>query len=233
MENKLKREIITTADGSKTIHFPELNEHYHSRHGAINEAKHVFITHGFNYIRSLREYFKLSILEIGFGTGLNTLITFSEAKKVNQNIDYVGVEAYPVSFKEIELLNYAEALSEEEYQSIFKLLHTSSWEKPEIISSQFSLTKRKQYFEDIEDKDCFDLIYFDAFGARVQPELWTVAIFQKMYDALGNYGVLVTYSAKGSVRRAMQEVGFVVERLPGPPGKREMLRASKRIDIEK
>ncbi|MEW7292603.1 tRNA (5-methylaminomethyl-2-thiouridine)(34)-methyltransferase MnmD [Aquimarina sp. 2304DJ70-9] len=227
MENQLKREIITTADGSTTIHLPELNEQYHSKHGAINEAKHVFIKNGFDYVLGLGVLKKLNILEIGFGTGLNAFITFLEAEKINQKIHYVGVEAYPVAFDEAILMNYSAELSTEEKEPIFELLHQSAWEVPFEISPDFVLTKRKQFFVDIEDKDIFNLIYFDAFGARVQPELWTVEIFQKMYNALQPKGVLVTYSAKGSVRRAMQEVGFQVERLPGPPGKREMLRATK------
>ena len=106
-------------------------------------------------------------------------------------------------------------------------MHACSWEEKHQIFSNFSLTKREQFFKDIEDLDCFNLVYFDAFGAEHQPELWTVTVFKKMYDALKINGILVTYSAKGSVRRAMQEVGFTVERLKGPPGKREMLRAVK------
>ncbi|KAA1245632.1 tRNA (5-methylaminomethyl-2-thiouridine)(34)-methyltransferase MnmD [Aquimarina sp. RZ0] len=229
MQEGLKREIITTSDGSTTIHFPDLDEHYHSKHGAINEAKHVFIKHGFDYILDSKKNLDLAILEIGFGTGLNAFISCLEAQRVNQKVNYVGVEAYPVQTEEIKKLNYIEVLGEQKHQELFDLMHGSSWETMNIISSLFSLTKKKQFFEDIEDKNCFNLIYFDAFGARVQPELWGVTIFKKMYEALENGGVLVTYAAKGSVRRAMQEVGFVVERLPGPPGKREMLRATKNI----
>ncbi|MHA7058241.1 tRNA (5-methylaminomethyl-2-thiouridine)(34)-methyltransferase MnmD [Aquimarina sp. M1] len=228
MEKKLKREIITTSDGSTTIHFPELDEHYHSKHGAINEAKHVFIKNGFDYILASKKTSELNILEIGFGTGLNAFITYLEATEIQRKIRYVGVEAYPVSTNETKLMNYVEQLSAHHHQDIFDALHESSWENQNALSSNFSLTKRKQFFADIKDQNCFDLIYFDAFGARVQPELWNVEIFEKMYDALMEYGVLVTYAAKGSVRRAMQEVGFTVERLPGPPGKREMLRAIKR-----
>lgn len=227
MEKKLKREIIKTSDGSTTIHFPELDEHYHSKHGAISEAKHVFIKSGFDHLLASRQFSELKILEIGFGTGLNAFITYLEALKKGQQIQYTGVEAYPVLEEEIQLLNYVNELNAEDYQAIFDSLHQSSWEKMNSISDSFFLIKRQQLFEDIEDKDAFDLIYFDAFGARVQPDLWDVTIFKKMYKALLPNGVLVTYAAKGSVRRAMQEVGFTVERLPGPPGKREMLRASK------
>ena len=227
MQKDLKRQIIKTGDGSTTIHLPDWNEQYHSKHGAINEAKHVFIKHGFEYILQLESFDSIEILEIGFGTGLNAFITFLEAEKINQSIYYVGVEAYPVAFEEAKLLNYPEVLSAKELENVFEKMHSVDWEKSTMISSNFALTKKKLFFSQIEDKEVFNLIYFDAFGARVQPELWTSAIFEKMFNALKQNGVLVTYSAKGSVRRAMQEVGFKVERLPGPPGKREMLRASK------
>ena len=227
MEEKIKREIITTADGSRTIHLPELDEQYHSKHGAINEAKHVFIKSGLDHVLEKQTFDPLIILEIGFGTGLNAFITCLEAEKINQSIDYVGVEAYPVSMQEARLMQYPKVLSEKEREAIFERMHQSEWEHRIEITSNFRLTKRKQFFTDIEDKDKFNLIYFDAFGARVQPELWTSEIFKKMHEALQLEGVLVTYAAKGSVRRAMQEVGFIVERLPGPPGKREMLRATK------
>ena len=220
----MQREIIITSDGSTTIHLPEWNEQYHSKHGAIQEAYHVFIKNGLDHCKS---YKKLSILEIGFGTGLNAFITFFESKKTNQQIHYVGVEAYPVAEKEVRKLNYISALEAEDEKSIFDSFHDYPWEEKQLISDHFTLIKRQQFFHEIDDIDDFDLIYFDAFGARVQPELWTVEIFKRMYDAIRYNGILVTYSAKGSVRRAMQEVGFTVERLPGPPGKREMLRAKK------
>jgi len=167
---------------------------------------------------------RISILEIGFGTGLNCFITLLEARK---DIDYVGVEAYPVAKEEVEKLNYVAELEAEEKQELFNKIHEVSWEAKHAITNNFSLTKRKQFFSEITDENQFDLIYFDAFGARVQPDLWTEDIFRIMFAALKTEGVLVTYSAKGSVRRAMQAVGFEVERLPGPPGKREMLRATK------
>lgn len=220
----MKREIITTADGSTTIHLPEWNEQYHSKHGAIQEAYHVFIRHGLAF--SKQE--KLSILEIGFGTGLNAFITFLESRRRKLEIDYIGVEAYPVATEEVAKLNYAKELKAIDDAAVFQQLHHQSWNIPHQITPFFTLEKRQQFFDQIEDINAFDLIYFDAFGARVQPELWTADIFEKMYKALKQGGVLVTYSAKGSVRRAMQSVGFTVERLPGPPGKREMLRAVKK-----
>lgn len=219
----MKREVIITSDGSSTIHLPEWNEQYHSKHGAIQEAIHVFIKSGLDLFANK----SISILEIGFGTGLNSFITFLEAEKRNLVVDYVGVEAYPVSLEEINKLNYVSELNAEENAEIFQNMHHQKWGKKNEISKNFHLTKRQQFFNEIKDENAFDLIYFDAFGARVQPELWTEDIFNIMFKSLKKEGVLVTYSAKGSVRRAMQSVGFTVERLPGPPGKREMLRAIK------
>lgn len=227
----MKREIVITADGSSTIHLPDWNEQYHSKHGAIQEAYHVFIKHGLHYYCHSElvseSHQEVSILEIGFGTGLNAFITLLESEKLKLNIDYFGVEGYPVLMDEINQLNYIKELNSENNEQYFKKLHEVSWNEKHKITSQLSLTKQQKLFHQIEDKNLYDIIYFDAFGARVQPELWTESIFLKMYQALKNKGVLVTYSAKGSVRRAMEAVGFIVERLPGPPGKREMLRASK------
>lgn len=219
----MERKIITTSDGSTTIQLVDWNEQYHSIHGAIQEAYHVFIKHGL----SLFENQKVNILEIGFGTGLNAIITSIEAEKINLAIHYVGVEAFPVKQEEIAQLNYITQLEAEDFKNQFELMHACQWEKEEQISKNFLLTKHQKDFTEIKASDTFNLIYFDAFGARVQPELWTEEIFSIMFKALKENGVLVTYAAKGSVRRAMQAVGFLVEKLPGPPGKREMLRARK------
>lgn len=219
----MKRKIITTADGSKTIQIEDWNEQYHSVHGAIQEAMHVFILHGlFCFLDSHKP---ISILEIGFGTGLNAFITLLESEKSNLHINYTGVEAYPVTQEEVDALNYTEQLKTN--NTLFSKLHQCNWEVLHHITPKFSLTKQQKFFKEIDAVAEYDLIYFDAFGARVQPELWTEVIFELMYKALKPKGVLVTYSAKGSVRRAMQAVGFSVEKLPGPPGKREMLRATK------
>ena len=219
----MEREIITTADGSKTIQIKEWGEQYHSKHGAIQEAYHVFIHSGLQ----LFQKGSVSILEIGFGTGLNAMITILESEKQKLDIDYTGVEAYPVSPDELAQLNYLEELNALTREKEFYLMHSSAWEEKISITPQFKLSKHKKDFTQIADINKFNLIYFDAFGARVQPELWTVPIFEIMYNSLKKDGYLVTYAAKGSVRRAMLEVGFLVERLPGPPGKREMLRAKK------
>ena len=219
----MKREILTTNDGSTTIHLPEWDESYHSKHGAIQEAYHVFIKNGL----SLFEEKSVSILEIGFGTGLNAFMTYLESQKEKQTIDYVGVEAYPVEVEEALQMNYVSELNASNEIEIFNTMHKSNWEEKHQISSHFSLTKRKQFFQDISDVNTFDLIYFDAFGFRVQPELWSLEIFQKMYTALKPNGVLVTYACRSSIKKAMLECGFKVEKLPGAPGKREMLRGTK------
>ncbi|GHA28305.1 hypothetical protein GCM10007103_07360 [Salinimicrobium marinum] len=225
----MKREIITTADGSSTIFLPDWDEHYHSKHGAVQEAYHVFIKTGLEHFKQIPgSPESISILEIGFGTGLNALITLFEGRKNTSEINYTGVEAYPVSSEETKQLNYSFLFSEDDSEVLFQKLHEAPWEEKTNISDLFYLHKKKLFFTDITDVELYDLIYFDAFGPRVQPDLWTEEIFSKMFTALKPGGVLVTYSAKGSVRRAMESVGFKVERLPGPPGKREMLRASKK-----
>ncbi|MEL6809820.1 MAG: tRNA (5-methylaminomethyl-2-thiouridine)(34)-methyltransferase MnmD [Bacteroidota bacterium] len=223
----MKREFLTTKDGSVTIHLPDWNEQYHSKHGAINEALHVFLESGLQYFIDTEKKFvgPISILEIGFGTGLNAFLTLLYAQENQQVVNYVGIEGYPVHASEVSQLNYPELRNTSKV--LFTQLHETPWEEAVAISENFVLTKREQFFSEIKDKEMYHIIYFDAFGARVQPELWTESMFRIMYQALLPDGVLVTYAAKGSVRRAMQAVGFIVERLPGPPGKREMLRATK------
>ena len=225
----MKREIIITGDGSTSIHFPEWDEQYHSKHGAIQEANHVFIDMGLAHILDQQQYASspLHILEIGFGTGLNAFITFLEAQKRNLVINYEGIEAYPVLPEEVDKLNYVSALNAENHSAIFTTMHSSSWDEAITITENFTLIKRQQFFKDIKANNAFNLIYFDAFGPRTQPELWTLEIFEAAFQALSKNGVLVTYCAAGQVRRNLQAAGFEVERLPGPPGKREMLRGRK------
>jgi tRNA U34 5-methylaminomethyl-2-thiouridine-forming methyltransferase MnmC len=220
----LEREIIITSDGSTTIYIPEWGEHYHSTHGAIQESNHVFIKHGLNF---LKPDSNIDILELGFGTGLNCFITYLFAKEHDLNIDYTGVEAYPLKIEELQQLNYVTELNAIKATEVFDQMHLLPWEEKHHISEFFTLVKQEKFIEAINDHNKYNLIYFDAFGPEVQPELWTEIIFYNMYSALKPGGILVTYSAKGSVRRAMQAVGFSVERLAGPPGKREMLRGNK------
>ncbi len=224
----MKRTIITTADGSKTIRLEEWNEQYHSVHGALQESMYVFIDQGYRHVLSAHNPGTTQILEIGLGTGLNALLTLIDSDKNSNRVEYVGVEAYPPSLEEIKALNYPE-LTDVSYSDKFLKLHTSLWEEPIRISEDFVLTKHKMRFSQINFTDRFDLLYFDAFGYRVQPELWSESIFKIMRQALKPKGVLVTYSSKGDVRRILEHLGFYVERLTGPPGKRHMLRATKQI----
>lgn len=219
----MERQIITTSDGSVTIYLPEMKETYHSKFGAIREAYHVFIQNGL----LLTQGQPVSVLEIGFGTGLNAFITFVESAKNGQVIDYTGIEAYPVDPAEAAQLNYVSELKSGEYSDIFTEMHASKWNEKILLSDNFSLTKRKQFFNDISDTDAYDLIYFDAFGYHAQPDLWSEEIFLRMYNALRKDGILVTYACRTVIRKAMQVAGFTTEKLAGPPGKREMLRARK------
>lgn len=221
----MKRTLFKTGDGSYTLHIPEWDEQYHSKHGAIAEALHVFIKEGLYHWFSKNKETEVSILEIGFGTGLNAFLTFLETEKNTFRVNYTGVEAYPLEIDEIAKLNYTSLLNAS--AEVFLKMHHSAWEEVSSISENFQLTKQQKFFSEITSESFFNLIYFDAFGIRVQPELWTEEIFKKMYTALKPQGVLVTYAANGNARRAMQAVGFNVERLSGPPGKKEMLRATK------
>ncbi len=224
----MERKIIKTSDGSSSVYLPQWDENYHSKHGAIQEAYHVFIKNGLDLFS---DGSKLAVLEMGFGTGLNCFITYLEAKKRNLNIDYIGLEGYPLETNMIFDLDHLKQLDAEIETEAYSKIHSSSWDVTHNIDGNFKLAKQEVMFENYQDHSVADLIYFDAFGARVQPELWTEVIFKKMYEALNDRGVIVTYAAKGSVRRAMQAVGLKVERLPGPPGKREMLRGRKISEI--
>lgn len=216
-------EIKTTLDGSSTLFVPELNEHYHSLNGAVQESMHIFIRSGLNQVRNE----EIRLLEIGFGTGLNALLTFLE-NAGKKTIQYHAIELYPLDWMTIERLRYPEYLGiSMESGSLFRTMHTSSWEIDLWIDPAFCLRKIKSSLPGVEFASTFNLVYFDAFAPKVQPELWNEAIFRKMFDAMEPGGLLVTYCAKGDVRRRMQQAGFVVERLPGPPGKREILRAKK------
>ena len=218
-----KPKIKITADGSHTLYVPNLDETYHSVHGAIQEAIHVYINAGFNYFSTKKE---LNILEVGFGTGLNTLLTNREALKDNKLVNYTSIEAYPLAMD--SALNYLEELNGTEAEEIFFLdMHEAEWGILVKMNELFYLEKLNIFLENFSVKNKYNVVYFDAFGPRVQPELWGVKILRKMYDALVDGGILVTYCAKGTVKRALKEVGFTIESIDGPPGKREMTRAKK------
>ncbi len=211
-----------TEDGSHTLYLEGLDETYHSKHGAIQEAMHVFIAAGLNHKTAA----KLNILEIGFGTGLNAFLTLKESN--NRAISYTSLEAFPLKEEIIAQLNYAKELDLiAADKELFEKMHEVEWGEYQEITTQFHLNKIEVELANYSASEKFDLIYFDAFGPRVQPEMWEKEIFEKMYDVLCDNGVLVTYCAKGSVKRTLKEVGFEIESLPGPPGKREMTRAKK------
>ncbi len=216
-QNELQRKIVITNDGSASIYIPKLNEHYHSYHGAIQEAQHVFIENGLKYMALDH----VNVLEVGFGTGLNCLLTAKEDKSVF----YHGVEAYPIEQELIDDLNYSQIVNDE---VLFRSIHSAQWGEPTQVTPKFELLKEHCLIQELNVSRMYDLIYFDAFGPRAQADMWNPVLFDKLYKKLASNGALVTYCAKGQVRRDLQGVGFEVERLPGPPGKREMLRGVKR-----
>jgi tRNA U34 5-methylaminomethyl-2-thiouridine-forming methyltransferase MnmC len=218
--------IVVTADGSHTIFHPSLHEHYHSSFGAIAESRHIFIGAGLLHIsQSLSE---INILEIGFGTGLNALLTFQFAQEQKVKVEYVGLEAYPLLAQIYTQLNYSSFLGKTSTQDSYLRMHDCNWNKENRISEYFMLTKVKTRLEDARlEKEKFHLVYFDAFSPDVQPEMWTIEIFEKIISSMARGGILVTYSCKGSVKRALKATGFTIEKLPGPQGKREILRAEK------
>ncbi len=220
----MNRQIVATKDGTYTIHLLNCNESYHSKHGALQEAHHVFIKNGLdNFFHNT----SVNILEIGFGTGLNALVTYFYKNK-NQKIFYTAIEAFPVLEEEWKKLNYFNFFDDKDLaKDIFYHLHTSNWQVKDKISEDFYITKLNMYFEDIKFENTYDIIYFDAFGYRVQPELWSEKIFKIMYKALKQNGILVTYACRSVIILAMKNARFTTKKLPGAPGKREMLCAIK------
>lgn len=220
----MKREIKITADNSKTLYIEGLDECYHSHHGALQEARYVFIKNGLQRM----EQREINILEMGFGTGLNVLVTVEEFLR-NQSIkiNYFSLEKYPITEQEAQELAYDELFDDEVIKQAYRKIHQTEWDKSVEIQSNFSLKKIKTDFFDLPKVDLppIDLVYFDCFGARVQPDLWEKPLFELVAQKMSKGGLLTTYSSKGSVRRALQELGFVVEKLAGPKGKREMINA--------
>lgn len=218
----MKREIRLTADGSPTLYVPELDETYHSKHGSVQEAKHVFIEHGLKH--AFTQFEKVHVLEIGFGTGLNALLSALFAFENKLPIKYTGMEAFPVEEQIWTALSYSSVKEEQIY---YNELMRSKWEVPQELHPFFTLTKTAVKIQEWQPDDKFDLIYFDAFGPNAQADMWQKSIFEKLYGVLNHGGVMVTYCAQGQFKRDLKAVGFSLEALPGPPGKREMTRATK------
>jgi tRNA U34 5-methylaminomethyl-2-thiouridine-forming methyltransferase MnmC len=222
--NTLK-EKFTTADGSDTFFMPEFNEYYHSHHGAIQEAKHVFIKNGLQHLSKRKS---INILEVGLGTALNALLTVIEAHELQIKINYLGLEAFPLSNEQLEELNYSKLIDDKNSGSFFEKIKQVEWGSKSKISDFFEIEKVHNTLQEIKLKfNHFDLIYYDAFGPRAQEEMWHLDLFEKLYNSLKTNGVFVTYCAKGQVKRDLKSLGFQLESLPGPPGKREMIRATK------
>ncbi len=222
------REIIifTTKDGSHSLQVPELDETYHSSHGAIQESAHVFINNGLTHWLSKNEKKEFSIFEVGFGTGLNALLTALKAKELDVKINYHSIELYPLTDEIALQLNYAEQVGCD-YQ-LFNKLHTSKWEEKIRVSENLTLIKLEASFKEFNPSATYNLIYFDAFAPNKQPEMWEYSIIEKSYNMLKPNGIFITYSAKGQLKRDLKKAGFTVESLPGPPGKFEMVRAIKK-----
>lgn len=224
LSNKDGREesliLNLTKDGSHTLYVSAIDETYHSVYGAINESHHIFIEAGLSLIQKE----EINVLEIGFGTGLNAFLTAIYATQYEKKIQFTSIEKYPLNEQVWQGLNYGQRLGN---VPLFKAVHMAHWEQQAVIHSSFTLYKLEDDLENITLYDTYDCIFFDAFSPEKQPELWTEDIFHKMYNYTAQGGVLTTYCAKGAVRRAMQAAGYKVQRIPGPVGKREMLRAIK------
>ena len=215
-------ETVSTGDGSLTLRHPVLGDIYHSAHGAIGESEHVFIRAGFDFIEKPH----VRVFEMGFGSGLNALLTWKRAHETGKTVDYHATELYPVSPEVAEKLNYAS--QDTLFHDIFMRMHSLPWEITTEIDRIFRLTKFEKSLAEIEFDTIFDVVYFDAFAPDTQPELWTPEIFRKLYEHTSTGGILVTYSSKGAVKEALRTAGYEVRRLPGALGKRHMLRAEKK-----
>ena len=218
----MERKIILTADGSHTLFVPELDEHFHSVHGAIQESMHVFIQNGVN--ASTKD--DLCIFEVGFGTGLNTLLTL--ANRGEKHIRYFSIEKYPLQEEEYKQLNFAQSMSDE-LAELFQKMHACNWNEPHFITPNFELTKLSSDLTtfNVSALPGFDLIYFDAFAPNKQADMWSEEIFRKLATHTNFGGIFVTYCAQGEVRRKLIRSGFNMKRIPGPPGKKEMLFGEK------
>jgi tRNA U34 5-methylaminomethyl-2-thiouridine-forming methyltransferase MnmC len=224
----VQRNLIITKDGSHSVAIPEWQAFYHSVHGALQESLHVYIEAGFRYWLSQQTAAtNCVVFEMGFGTGLNALLTFIEAEQIQQKIMYETVEAFPLEMSLVQQLNYCDALHRPDLMQAFESLHQCEWNKAIAITDNFTLRKVHTVLTNYSREEPINIIYYDAFAPSAQPELWIEPVFKQLYSLLAPGGILVTYCSKGMVRRALLAAGFRVEKIPGPRGKREMIRAEK------
>ena len=220
--------LLLTDDGSYTLMVEDLNETYHSRHGAIQESKHVFIKNGFRFILSKHSGKPLRIFELGLGTGLNALLTLLESQKLSVPVEYTSIEPCPIPGSILEQLNYQEVIDLPTVKDLFHQIHSVKWDKINLLNPLFKFRKIKSTIQDYHAEDgYFHLVYYDAFAPNKQPEMWHKDVLKKVYGLLSGESALVTYCAQGQVKRDLKASGFTVQSLQGPPGKKEMTRGLK------
>ena len=223
--NKLK---IITKDGSPSIYLKDINEYYHSKFGAVSESKYVFIKNGLNFWKkNIPNISSCNIFEMGFGTGLNAILTYEHSIENKLKINYQTIDSNPLAKNEIKFLNYSKFFNNKNTEIIFKKLHTIPWDEIHLLDKNFNFLKINKKIQNLNFATKYDIVYYDAFGSRVQPELWKEDIIKPIITSLNNYGVFVTYSSKGDLRRTLVNLGMTVEKIDGPIGKREMIRAIK------
>ncbi|MBS1638366.1 MAG: tRNA (5-methylaminomethyl-2-thiouridine)(34)-methyltransferase MnmD [Bacteroidetes bacterium] len=225
MESEKNNRIEITRDGSHTVWSARFGVSYHSVHGARTESNHVFIKHGLDYVFQQRQG-PVRVFEMGFGTGFNAYLSYLHASRMQRMVSYTGIEKYPLEPTEISALNYPDADTETD-RVAFRQLHDLEWNRLCLLNEWFEFRKVRSDLLELRVSGCFDLVYYDAFAPVTQPDLWACEAFEKVYELLDTGGILVTYCAQGQMKRNMAAVGFRVETLPGPPGKREMTRAHK------
>ena len=223
------RKIVLTEDGSHTVLAGERKLAFHSKHGALQESAHVYIHSAFDYVTAIRPGLPVKIFEMGFGTGLNALLTFKKATETGTYVTYATIETEPLTGPEARLLNYCERLDRPDLQPWFDGIHDASWETNAVINPFFTLRKMNTALEQYQPSEPVNLIYYDAFSPSAQPELWTKETFEKLYSFLEPGGILITYCSKGDVKRAMKAAGLKIRKVPGPLYKRDIIRAVRPV----